>query len=595
MIKKNHMNICLFLFWNIIVIALIYHHSFWGDEVINLIFGIGADRQYGIHGNGHPAVWFLLLRGLYLIFHQVWVLPLASFLVAATAIWLFIFKSPFGLFFKLLFLLSNFALYEYVVMARNYGISMLVMFVLAIVLSHEPLRKKITGFCLFVLCNTNIHSAILAVAYLAGMVMRAVKVKKIPEVNQTKDLINASVFTILGLVVCFFTIFPTFDTIAGKQSENFLQLSNFKPLFVLPSTFREITYEPYSLDKPVDKFKEIDSIYHDKQNKGVEKYLIDDKNCLNDYLGKEHKDVCIKENISKSVILKIKIWNNFIIAISFILIILSFMSLYGDWDLFVSALVGFFCLDFFFSFIYWGGYRHQALWLVFMTSLIWVSRKENMLFAPKIIKIRRVGYNAFTVLIALQVWPATDHAYNEFFAKPSSNAKIFSKMINGNDELKNSAIISTNDFLIEALHYYVKNPTFLMSQRKFGIVFPFRKDENTEYNLGNVLDLANSIAFCNHVDVLILLSDARDTEHRLSPDQITQSALYRYEYMSFYISPEQLERLRSQAHKIATFGPSMNEFGFSVYKLAVTDAQPQTSCPSASIFDRTKFDLAHIH
>lgn len=595
MIKNNTINWCLFLLWSTITVTLIYHHSFWGDEVINLIFGIGADSQYGMHGNGHPAVWFLLLKGLYLVFHQVWVLPLASFLVAAVAVWLFIFKAPFGLLFKILFLLSNFALYEYVVMARNYGISMLVMFVLAIVLSQERLKKKWTGPCLFVLCNTNIHSAILAVAYVFGSLVKAVKSREINNRDKKVEIAGASFFTALGLIVCFFTVFPTFDTVASKQAQSFFQWKNFTTLLVLPSTFRDVTYEEYALEKPVGKIAEIDDIYKDKQNTGVEKYLVDDKNCLNEYLGKEHAKVCDEKKIKKSDIIKVKVWNKSLSALSFILIALSFLALYGDLDLFASAVFGFFCLDFFFSFIYWGAYRHQALWLVFMVSLLWVSRNNNKAFSVNITKIRRLGYNAFTVIIALQIWPAASHAYNELFATPNSNAKLFSKLLKGDDDLKNSAIISTNDFLIEALHYYVVNPTFIMSQKQFGIVFPFAISDASTYNFDNVLDSANYIAFCNHVPVLILLSDARDTEHRIAPDKITEETLYRYEYLNFYINTQQVDRLRSQAHKIATFAPSVNEFGFSVYKLSPQDAQPQTSCPSQYIFDRTKFDLEHIH
>ncbi|MFT9296204.1 MAG: hypothetical protein ABF544_10795, partial [Acetobacter orientalis] len=179
MASKVKVEWCLFLIWSLITITVILHHAFWMDEVINLIFAIGADSQYGIHGNGHPAIWFLLLRALYAIFHKVWVLPLASFLVAATAIWLFLFKSPFSLRFKILVLCSNFALYEYVVMARNYGISMLFMFLLAIVATNDKIKNKLTGPCLFLLCNTNIHSVIISFSYLFGLFVGAIKDKSI--------------------------------------------------------------------------------------------------------------------------------------------------------------------------------------------------------------------------------------------------------------------------------------------------------------------------------------------------------------------------------------------------------------------------------
>lgn len=595
MTSKTKVQWCLFLIWSAMTATLIYYHAFWIDEVINLIFGIGADSHYGIHGNGHPAVWFLLLRGLYALFHKVWVLPLASFLVAAIAVWLFIFKSPFSLRFKILFLCSNFALYEYVVMARNYGISMLFMFVLAIVATNKRFRNNLTGPCLFVLCNINIHSALISVSYLFGLIVESIKNKTI-HLRETRNfLLKTFTCTAIGIVVCFFTIFPTFDTVATKPLNQTLTVHNLENSLLIAKSFNKITYYPYFGAEEKSKKQIIKGIYGNPENKGVYPLLVDDHECLDEYLAKKHTNNCVFHGASKikSTIFSVSRFV-FIVFCSF-LIYASLFSLYGELSLFCAAIVSLFSIDLFFSFIYSGGYRHQALWLSFMIALLWISKRNNRSFDGKIQRVRSFGYNAFVVLMVLQIWPAVSNAYNGMFATPSSNSRQFSQFMKSDDHIKNGVVMSSNDLLLEAIHYYTAAPAFIISERKFALTFPFAKSENSHYTLDDILNSANAVAFCNRVPVLILLVSNFAREQRIAPEKITHPTLYRYEYLNFYIDPDQLARLQAQTRKIATFREALLEPGYSVYELSPQDAHAQDSCPSQYIFDRKMFDLEHIH
>ncbi|MGG6430776.1 hypothetical protein ACQ5TV_12495 [Acetobacter ghanensis] len=593
--SKNKAQWCLFSLWSIITLTLIYHHAFWLDEVINLIFGIGADNQYGIHGNGHPALWFLLLRGLFAIFHKVWVLPLASFLVAATAVWLFLFKSPFSLRFKILFLCSNFALYEYVVMARNYGISMLVMFILAIVVTNKRFKSNFTGPCLFLLCNTNIHSAIIATSYSLGLIGSAIKNKTI-YIRETKIFLTKSVLcNIAGLLVCFFTIFPTFDKVASKKIDQIINFHNLGNAFIVAKTFNKLTY--YSYFGPADKSKIqlVKAVYDNSENKRNYGLLIDDDKCREEYLSKKHTESCLLNGDGRHINVYVSIFRNVFIIFCSALIFLSVFSLYGETVLFLSASISLIVLDVFFAFIYWGGYRHQALWLVFMVALLWISKKENISLDNKIIKIRKIGYNAFIILMVLQIWPAISNAYNEIFAKPSSNSKKFSQFIRDNKNIKNGVVISNNDLLLEAMHYYIDTPTFITSERKFDLIFPFAKSANSDYSLDNILSYSNYISACNQVPVIIVLANSLAAEHRVSPEDIQKPTLYNYDYLNFYIDPQQFARFQAQTHKIATFQESLTEPGFNVYVLFPQDAHIEGSCAPQYMFDRKMFDLEHAH
>ncbi|MFT8418374.1 MAG: hypothetical protein ABF636_06025 [Acetobacter sp.] len=584
----------LFIVWAVITFVISYFHAFWGDEVINLIFGIGADSQYGIHGNGHPAVWFLLLRGLYAVFHKVWVLPLASYLVAAVAVWLLIFKSPFSLRFKILFLCTNFALYEYVVMARNYGISMLFMFILAIVATNKRLKSHLTGPCLFVLCNINVHSVIVSVSYIFGLILESIKDKTILLQEKRKFLLKTSSYTIVGTVICLLTIFPTFDTAATRPLSEILTIGNLKNALFISRSFGEITYASYFGPKEKDKIHLIDSVDPNPENKDIYPLLIDNPECMDEYFSKKYTTKCVFDRAHK-IKTKVLSVSKFIFTVfCSILMYVSVFSFYGELSLFSSAVLSLFSLSFFFSFFYAGGYRHQAIWLAFMIALLWISKRNNYSFGRSIQRIRSFGYSAFIVLLVLQIWPAIYNAYNGLFGTPSSNSKQFAQFMENNNSIKNSVIISSNDFyIVEAIHYYNNAPTFIISENKFAFTIPVSIKDNSSYSLDDILKSANAVAFCNHVPVLILLMNAFSAEQRVLPEKITHPTLYQFAgLINFYINPEQLARLQAQTRKIATFKETLLEPGFSVYQLLPQDAHPQKSCPSQYIFDPKMFSMA---
>lgn len=592
--KENKIQRVLFLLWIIITLTLIYFHAFWMDEVINLIFGIGADPQYGIHGNGHPALWFLLLRSLFAIFHKVWVLPLASFLIAATSVWLFLFKSPFSLQFKILFLCSNFALYEYVVIARNYGISMLFMFILAMVVASKKFKENLTGPCLFILCNTNILSVIISMSYFLGIVLNSMRDKTIREYKVRKLFYKVALCNFLGALICFFTVYPTFDTDAEKDFSHFFKIEKLENVFFIAQAFNKITYYPYFHQSNKTIIKTIGETYKREEIKENALYYIDDQECFKEYISKNYTQRCLSrfDGRKKSIIYSVS--RSVFSYFCSILLILSLFSFYGEFSLFIAASTSLLGLAVFFSFIYWGNYRHQALWLVFMITLLWISKTQKTqlrIFSSRVMKLRSIGYKSFIFLMFLQIWPALDNAYNEIFGTPSSNSKKLADLIKNDNSIKYSAIMASSDLLLEAIHYYNSNPTFVISEKKFALVFPFGANDNTNYSLDDILNSANYISFCNHVPVLILLAEPNSYDNRVNVDGIKKPTLYRYMYLNFYIDPKQLARLQYQTHKIASFDQSLNENGFSVYKLSYKDAHIEGNCTANYIFDRNMFDL----
>ena len=156
--------------WLAVVLRLIAQHVMWRDEVRALSLALrGTDLVsmfQGLHGEGHPALWYLMLRAAHLVVGRPEVLPAVALLVAIAAALLLVLKAPFPWPVICLILLGHFFIFEYSVMARNYGISMLLIFAIATLYPAFRCRGIVLGVMLFLLANCNVHSVFLATGFL---------------------------------------------------------------------------------------------------------------------------------------------------------------------------------------------------------------------------------------------------------------------------------------------------------------------------------------------------------------------------------------------------------------------------------------------
>lgn len=160
----------IFVAWLALTLTLVLRHEMWRDEVRALSFAIDpptlVDMVMGLRGEGHPTLWYLILRAGYALTGSMLVLPVAAFLAAAAAMAFFLWRAPFQWPIKALVAASGFATVEFTVMARNYGISMLPIFVFAAYYDAWRSRGVRLGLLLVVLANTNVHSAVVVGALL---------------------------------------------------------------------------------------------------------------------------------------------------------------------------------------------------------------------------------------------------------------------------------------------------------------------------------------------------------------------------------------------------------------------------------------------
>lgn len=242
----------LFLAWLGLVAWFLSGHVFWRDEVRAFSFALSganfAQMLKTTHGEGHPALWYLILRGAHDIFPYREVLPVAGALVGIAAMALVAALAPFRTFVIGLILFSFYGAFEYVVVSRNYGLAALVMFALAAL--YGRIRASLwLGVMVALLCNTNVPTCLLAAMFL---LFRLVEMLTEEECRPTRRdwLVFAgnAALGLVGALLCFLMIYPTFnDAAVSPNASNIGPLSLFAGLVDHSRGFSNLGFGPILL------------------------------------------------------------------------------------------------------------------------------------------------------------------------------------------------------------------------------------------------------------------------------------------------------------------------------------------------------------
>lgn len=192
-----------------------WHHALWSDE-LHAWGLVMASRNLmelfqNLHYEGHPGLWHLFLWFMGLLSRNATTIQIAHLIIAASIILIVAYQSPYTRIEKVLLLSNYFLVFEYTVLARNYGLAMLLALIYAKVRATMPERPILVGFLLGAMANTNVYGCVLAVflalEYLwtgliaAGWLARA---------GVLGTLSGAGTFSAL-LLLCMVTVWPQPD------------------------------------------------------------------------------------------------------------------------------------------------------------------------------------------------------------------------------------------------------------------------------------------------------------------------------------------------------------------------------------------------
>ncbi|TZG29170.1 hypothetical protein [Sphingomonas montanisoli] len=447
----------IFILWLALVAVQIAHHAVWRDEVRALSFALQGDDVVamwrGLRGDAHPALWHLMLRGGYALTGRMEVLQGLALLVASAAMALLLWRAPFHWAVLALFAFGHAAFFEYAVIARNYGISMLLLFVVAALWRWRG-RGITIGLPLALLANTNVHSA-----FLACLIVGVWLLDRGRDAGSGRVKVINAVLVALAVIAAFLTVYPTFnDAVTDAQP---------------PRTLIDLAW---AVANPAPWFAEI-------MLRPPTKLLAPLGIVPGPWLG----------------------W-----AMSALMFV-SLLTLVRRPLLLLAGAMALVGLTLLFCGVYIGFYRHEALWMLFMLTLAWIGWDARARRGV----VEKVGWGAFAVILALQV-PSGIKGVVEAVtgATPFSRSRDVARFIKARPALDRAIIMGDPDHVLEPLPYYLDNPIYQMRQGRFGKIVPFTRNARRDLGLDDFVAQAHALQKSEGRSVLILLRHRLDPDVR---------------------------------------------------------------------------------
>ncbi len=560
------------------------HHELWRDEVRALSIAMEAnsvlDLPVMLKNEGHPVLWYVLLYAGYAITGSKLILPALSIMIAFAAVLLFIKSAPFPLWQKVLFIFSYLPFYEYSVMCRNYGISMLLLFSFAHLYTYRKRYPLLPACVLLMLAFTNAHSIILSVLLLMMWCWDSFFTKSEIQNEKKTGLSLYVCITLIGLSMFVFLIFTHCYQIHNQYP--FLppglllwfSLANTPSIFLF--CFILLIWGWHGLykgsamlkvNKPdirlifcfalilvsilisgisiLPEKKTIATGIYNAQSLDILKSLI--KNII--HLGQGSVDILPSSEI-------------FTVYLQDFLTVLLIAGLLVRISISFTLFLGILCFGIFFEVIYAGAIRHQGLLLIFIITLYWIIRRQDVFFQTDGMRknfhnIALYGALSFILLGSLH---SGGKAVLKDINLPFSSSKSFGLFMNDNPQLKDAIILSEKGAFVESLHYYLDNKTYFPREGRFGKTYSCTTDEKQILTLHELLSISKHIGKKENKAVLILLENFNFSNDKIFEKKYIFNKIFKW-------SSEELTEFYSETFLLHEFQGSISGENFKVYLL----------------------------
>ncbi|MDD8026165.1 MAG: hypothetical protein PHI34_06615 [Acidobacteriota bacterium] len=213
---------------------VISRHEIWRDEAQAWLIAKDSrsldDLALRIKFDGHAATWYW---GLFLLSRftssplamQIWHL-----LLAAGAVFLFARFAPFPRAARLLFAFSYYAFYEYGVIARNYAIGVLALFLFCAAWKHRRRSLLLPAASILLLAQTISTMYVLAVALTIVLAGECILRRR---AERPRFLIFAAVVVLIGLGIGLYQSIPDSASIFSKSLSTEMQVDRAYYIFRL--------------------------------------------------------------------------------------------------------------------------------------------------------------------------------------------------------------------------------------------------------------------------------------------------------------------------------------------------------------------------
>ena len=175
--------------------------------------------------------------------------------------------------------------------------------------------------------------------------------------------------------------------------------------------------------------------------------------------------------------------------------------------------------------------------------------------------VRGAGFALFIVLLGIQATLGlADLAFAAIVGIPESRSRDFADLVSRRPDLKDAILIGDPDYALEAMRYYLPNPTYFVRERRYGEYVRFTRKARLELTLGDILDEARAIRATTGRPVVIVLA------WRLG--EMDPARVYRESYVWTFSAPgDQIERFREATTLLAQFPKATSNESYDVYLL----------------------------
>ena len=199
--------------YSVLLVVLALNHEMWRDEVRALSVATQwswATMFSELHHEGHPSLWYILLRWAFALTHSTLVLPILAIVVALVAAYLILKHAPFPVWLRVLSVFGVFLGYELSISARNYGIGVLLLVAACLAYGSRARRPIVLGIVLVLLANTSVHAAV-ATLVLIFLWLTDLLDDETREQLLSRGGITGVVMALVGVGVSYLTARPTPD------------------------------------------------------------------------------------------------------------------------------------------------------------------------------------------------------------------------------------------------------------------------------------------------------------------------------------------------------------------------------------------------
>lgn len=448
--RKNIVLILIAALWLALAIFAVSRHEFWRDEVRDLSIARSVSSPFELvavtQNEGHPLLWYLVLFAAKSAVDQPWVLPAVSILVSFTAVLVMLFFSPFKLWLKCLVIFSALVLFENTVMARPYGMSFLLLAIIAVLL-RDPIRHPLwLGIFLALLANANLHSAVLAgLIGAAWFIDWVITSRKTPRTMKTGWRVWVAFGIVAaGLALCAYTVLPRGNSL-------------FLPLRSNLTFERMLSSGLISLARPDLNFSKLMPPFVP----GV------------------------------------------VLVIVYYIALLGFL---GKPKLFFVLILAQMAFGILFQTVYPPSTRHQGVFLVFIVFLYWLFLDSSKTKPTRKFHISAViGINiGLAGLLLGSLVQLKDTLLPDLTGQSSSSAAL-GALMRADPRLQNAIIVPEPDYLMDALPYYADNPIYYPREDRYGTFVSWTLDSRETLSMAELINQASQVKQSSGQPVLIVL------------------------------------------------------------------------------------------